>query len=203
MTVTEKPGISECLRYGTFETSIGLLYFAVSQFGSDSVSKFLLHFTWCTGSDPEQGSAFSSIAHQAESKSFYVPADENRFCLLNKMNQQPVYCWLYSGSPWKITGCTWDRVSTKCMDVYLFTSLLRGFWLWVVDWHISFTRWPKVQNLLISLKTQPALYTGLSALFAFCCPLLLWKHFHNNRFLLLQKGREAKARDPELMLKAR
>lgn len=36
-------------------------------------------------------------------------------------------------------------------------------WPQLSERRISFTRWPRTQNLLISLKFQPALYTGLSA----------------------------------------
>lgn len=36
-------------------------------------------------------------------------------------------------------------------------------WPQLSEHRISFTRWPRTQNLLISLKIQPALYTGLSA----------------------------------------
>lgn len=45
-------------------------------------------------------------------------------------------------------------------------------WPQLSEHHISFTRWPRTQNLLISLKIQPALYTWLSALSpsaALCC----------------------------------
>lgn len=45
-------------------------------------------------------------------------------------------------------------------------------WLLLSEHHISFTRWPRTQNLLISLKIQPALHTSLPAPLppaAFCC----------------------------------
>lgn len=61
----------------------------------------------------------------------------------------------------KITGCA----QPLCISA-------EQLWLPLSEHRISFTRWPRTQNLLISLKIQPALYTSLSAPLpsaAFCC----------------------------------
>lgn len=73
-------------------------------------------------------------------------------------------------------------------------------WPQLSEHRISFTRWPRTQNLLISLKIQPALYTGLSAPLAFCCPGLLWQRSPNKGGYLAEG--EKRSQDAQSFLHA-
>lgn len=88
---------------------------------------------------------------------------ENDFCLLSKMTQQPIFQSHFNCLPWELQVAIKKGQTPKNLRAFVPLSAERR-WLQLSEHRISFTRWPRTQNLLISLNTQPAPRARLSGL---------------------------------------